>query len=96
MNPFPDVFAHLWCCWFLHCGWSVCCTLALEAEGERAKGERGRWTLDLRVRLKQKDKTDKTRTVRRHAALAAKILSDVKAQLSSSLRISRMHVRGCD
>lgn len=52
--------------------------------------------LDSRVRLKQKDKTDKTKTVRRHAALAAKILSDSKAQCSSSLRISRMHVRVCD
>lgn len=55
-----------------------------------------RWTLDSRVRLKQKDKTDKTKTVRRHTALAATILSDSKAQCSSSLRISRMHVRVCD
>lgn len=85
-NPFPDVFAHLWCWRFLHCGWSVCRRLALETEGETVRGERRRWMLDSRVRLKQKDKTDKTKTVRRHAALAAKILSDGKAQLLVKLK----------
>lgn len=40
INLIPDAFAHLWRCCFLHCGWSVCCRLALESEGERVRGER--------------------------------------------------------